>query len=155
MSVRLIKVKSKKMKNQDSLIGRVLKSIFFKKATSRAAGYTTNKNGLLGLLKDTLLKSNALKGVGFDGFRQKVATLTRMLRAYTTGQYRTVPVKTLVSIIAALLYFVSPIDVIPDLLPIIGLTDDVALILWLFRSLSTDIEAFEAWEGQEKIIPIG
>ncbi len=143
------------MKNQNTLIGRILKSVFFKNANTRAANYATDRNSLLGLLKDTLSKSNTLKGASFDGIRQKVALLSRMLRAYTTGEYRAVPTKTLVSVVAALLYFVSPIDLIPDLLPMVGLTDDVALVLWLFRSLSTDIDAFELWERQQKTIPIG
>ncbi len=143
------------MKNQDTLISRILKSVFFKNANTRAAGYATDRNSLIDLLKDALRKSNALKGTSFDGLRQKVMVLSRMLRAYASGEYRAVPTKTIVSVVAALLYFVSPIDLIPDLLPIVGLTDDVALILWLFRSLSTDIDAFELWERQEKTVPIG
>ena len=37
-----------------------------------------------------------------------------------------------------MIYFISPIDVIPDFLPIIGLTDDLALTMWLFTSLKEE-----------------
>ncbi|MFC0183040.1 YkvA family protein [Pseudarcicella hirudinis] len=69
-----------------------------------------------------------------------------MVKAYVSGDYRIVPWQTIVKIIAVLIYFVSPIDLIPDVLPAIGLTDDLALILWLFNALSGDIRDFELWE---------
>ncbi len=72
-----------------------------------------------------------------------------MVKAYVSGQYRIVPWPTILKIVAVLIYFVSPIDVIPDILPIIGLTDDLAIVLWLFRALHEDIENFEAWERNQ------
>jgi uncharacterized membrane protein YkvA (DUF1232 family) len=69
-----------------------------------------------------------------------------MIKAYFSGEYRIIPWSSILKIIAVLIYFISPIDVIPDFLPIIGLTDDLALTIWLFSSLKEDFENFEAWE---------
>lgn len=40
---------------------------------------------------------------------------------------RSLPWGSIVSLIAALLYGVSPIDLLPDLIPLIGLVDDVSI----------------------------
>ena len=42
--------------------------------------------------------------------------------------------------IAALVYLVSPIDAIPDLIPLVGLTDDVGVITMTFAQLATDLK---------------
>ena len=79
-------------------------------------------------------------------FRDQLAVVTRLVRAYASGEYRELPWKTLLRIIAVLIYFVSPIDILPDFLPIVGLTDDIALMLWLFNGVKDDIEKFRQWE---------
>ncbi len=138
----------------DNIIVRVLKSVFFEKATGKAGRYAKNSNSLLQLLKNVLSKTNSLKGAGLEGLKERVGLLTKLLRAYAKGQYRTIPWKTLTRIIAVLVYFLSPIDVIPDLLPVVGLTDDVALVMWLFSAISEDLEAFKEWDKKQNTIPI-
>lgn len=137
------------MSTQD-LVTRILKSIFFKTATRRAGKYAGGGLAILELLKDALTKARDIAGKENKGIGQvlseKIATLSRMVKAYFTGEYKIIPWGSIVKIIAVLIYFISPIDVIPDFLPVIGLTDDLALTMWLFSSLKVDFENFEAWE---------
>lgn len=128
------------------LITQILRSIFFKKAGLGAVRYARNSRSLLDLIRRVLDKSGGLSGASFLQFRTQLLVVSRLLKAYATGEYRQVPWKTIIRIIAVLLYFVNPIDIIPDLLPIIGLTDDIALTLWLFSSVKDDIDNFMAWE---------
>lgn len=51
-----------------------------------------------------------------------------------------VPKNYKLEIAACLLYFISPMDAIPDFIPIIGLTDDVAVILYTFKRLGDVIQ---------------
>lgn len=140
----------------ESLITKVLKSVFFKKATGKAGKYAGNATRLFELAKQVMGK---LQGVGFKGnmveFQANVQLLIRMIRAYASGEYKGLPWKSLVSIVAVLIYFVSPIDIIPDFLPIIGITDDVALVIWLIKTLGGDINKYSEWEKREKTINIG
>jgi len=142
--------------DNESLITRILKSVFFKKAQGKAGRYAGNASRLFELAKEVMGK---LKGVGFKGnlaeFQNSVQLLIRMVRASASGQYKALPWKSLVSIVAVLLYFVSPIDIIPDFLPVIGITDDVALVIWLIKTLGSDINKFSEWEKNEKTINIG
>lgn len=136
----------------ESLADKVLRSIFFRKATQKAGRYASNTKSLLELIQQAISKSNNVadkdnKGI-FDVLRERIMVLGRMIKAYASGEYRVLPLKSLIKIIAAIIYFVSPVDFIPDFLPVIGLTDDVALIIWLFRSLRDDINDFLSWEQQ-------
>jgi len=142
--------------DNDSLIARILKSVFFKKAQGKAGRYAGNATRLFDLAKQVMGK---LQTVGFRGnmaeFTNNVQLLIRMVRAYASGEYKGLPWKSLVSIVAVLIYFVSPIDIIPDFLPVIGITDDVALVIWLIKTLGSDISKFGEWEKRNKSINIG
>ncbi|AQG82207.1 YkvA family protein [Spirosoma montaniterrae] len=129
-----------------SLITRVLTSIFFKRANIGAVRYARNSRSLYKLVRDALDKSGGLSGKNVTAFREQLGVVTRLLKAYASGDYRQIPWKTLIRIIAVLIYFVSPLDILPDFLPIIGLTDDIALMLWLFSGITDDLERFRQWE---------
>lgn len=45
--------------------------------------------------------------------------------------------------IGALIYVVSPIDAIPDAIPVVGLTDDVAVVLSAVSSLAYALKKYE------------
>jgi uncharacterized membrane protein YkvA (DUF1232 family) len=50
------------------------------------------------------------------------------LTAYYCAFDRRTPTHVRVALIGALIYFISPFDVLPDVLPIVGFTDDAAVI---------------------------
>ena len=129
------------------LVTRILTSFFFKRATGGAVRYARNSKSLFNLIRDALNKSGGLSGKNIAAFREQLGIVTRLLRAYASGDYRQLPWKTLIRVIAVLIYFVSPIDILPDFLPIVGFTDDIALMLWLFSGLGDDIEKFRQWES--------
>ncbi|MDR6563001.1 MULTISPECIES: YkvA family protein [unclassified Arcicella] len=144
------------MTNED-LVGKVLKSTFFKAATKKAGKYAGTGLAVLELLREALIKArdianNENKGVG-QVLAERITTLSRMVKAYATGQYRIIPWASILKIIASLIYFISPFDLIPDFLPFIGLSDDLALVMWLFNSLKTDVDNFIAWEKGE-LLPL-
>lgn len=72
--------------------------------------------------------------------------LFRLLKAWKDGSYRGLSVRTLASLVAALLYVLSPVDLIPDFIPGIGLIDDAAVLGLLLHSLAQDLAAFRLWE---------
>ncbi len=136
--------------NQD-LFQRILDSIFYRNSMHKASRMTRNSKSLLQLLQNVLLKTRKL-GVGgiFDELREKLVILGRLVKAYATGEYRDIEVKNLVIIIASLVYFLSPIDLIPDLIPVLGFTDDIAFLTFIFRSLGEEIGRFELWDQNNK-----
>ena len=51
-----------------------------------------------------------------------------MLGDVFTGKYKKVPVGTIAAIVGTLLYVLSPIDFIPDFMPVVGYLDDAAML---------------------------
>jgi len=70
----------------------------------------------------------------------------RMVKAHVTNEYKGVSNRTLGMLVLGLLYFVLPVDFIPDFIPVIGYVDDLTVIVAIFKSLSSDIEKFLEWE---------
>ena len=68
-----------------------------------------------------------------------------MVNSYIKGQYKEVPVSSIIAIIIPLLYFVAPIDVIPDFLPGVGLVDDVAVIGYSLSLIQSDLKQYMDW----------
>lgn len=131
----------------DEIINKVLDSAFFKGTLGRASKITRNAEGLLKLLKNALQKSSELgKGGIFDQIREKVYVLGKLVKAYAKGDYREIKTKNLILIVAGLIYLVSPLDFVPDVLPIVGFTDDVALLVYIVNAISDEITKFEDWE---------
>jgi uncharacterized membrane protein YkvA (DUF1232 family) len=85
----------------------------------------------------------ALRRLGRDA-----TALVRMCREVLTGHYREVPRRTLVAAVAALIYMVDPLDLIPDVLPAIGLLDDAFVLAWVVRQVRRDIDTFLVWEAE-------
>jgi uncharacterized membrane protein YkvA (DUF1232 family) len=78
-------------------------------------------------------------------------TLIRLVTAWVQGHYRGISPMTIVSAVAVLLYVVSPIDLVPDFIPVFGFSDDLALIAWFVGRFRDEIAKFQAWEraGQQ------
>ena len=67
-------------------------------------------------------------------------------------------------IIGALGYMISPLDAIPDAIPIAGLTDDLAVLLYVLKKVWTDIDPeiqekakkrLSKWFDEDEIAEIG
>jgi uncharacterized membrane protein YkvA (DUF1232 family) len=131
------------------LAQKVLQSLFFKKAQQKAFSYLQDRNKLLQLLQQVARQiNNTADKQSNPGIMDNLRTLVRMVNAYRLGTYRLVPWQTIGTIVAILVYFALPLDFIPDVLPVLGFTDDFALIVWALRSFAIDIEAFRTWEAQ-------
>lgn len=73
-----------------------------------------------------------------------------LLQDYADKSYTDIPLASIISAVAVLIYVISPIDLIPDFLPVIGYVDDVAVFLLVMDiGLSADLKKYKKW--REKI----
>lgn len=96
-----------------------------------------------------LLFAVARKGPRIGQLREDVKLLQSLCLAWWRGEYRAISPKALVTIVAGLLYFVSPIDAIPDWLLGVGFLDDIAVLGWILKTVADELARFKAWRDSQ------
>ncbi len=132
-----------------------MKNIFFNAALKKAAKLAGKPGRLLALAGKLTVKLATIDWHHSDteNIRDRFFTFGRLVKAYATGQYREIPWKTMLIILGAVIYFVNPLDLIPDLVPGLGLTDDFGVLIWAYNAVSAEIDKFVEWE-RSQIDPI-
>lgn len=81
------------------------------------------------------------------GIAQRVGAVPRLVRDVLTGRYPGLGRGRLLLMLGAVLYIVSPVDLVPEaLLTIPGLADDAAVATWLVATALGATGAYVAWE---------
>lgn len=109
---------------------------------------TARVRGLAGRATSTLARALA-RHPALAQIAEALETAIRLLRAYASGSYRQIPYRSLLALTAGLVYFVSPLDAIPDFLVTIGFMDDLAVLTLVLRQIEHDLSTFLAWEQQQ------
>lgn len=90
-----------------------------------------------------------LKKISFVGDKlAAIPIMASLVRSYLKKDYTDIPAGSILAIISALLYFVSPIDIIPDSIPFLGYFDDAAVVSACWKLVNSDIEEYEAWRKE-------
>jgi uncharacterized membrane protein YkvA (DUF1232 family) len=107
---------------------------------------------VLKVLKESVAyvrRYDSLKELTID-VKNKIDTITRMIGAFVKGDYTDISKWNIALSLAAILYLILPLDIVPDFL-FMGLLDDIAIIGWLYKRLSSEIQEFLEWEDAQKI----
>ena len=78
-----------------------------------------------------------------------IKTSFSLIRDWFSGAYDKVPARMIVSLAGALIYLVSPLDLIPDWVPMAGLVDDAAMLAFVFQLSKVDLNAYRQWEKRQ------
>ena len=89
-------------------------------------------------------KSSKL-GAQFESFKLTWG----LLQDYWAGNYKNVPWKLRAAIGFAVTYLVSPLDVIPDFLPIVGFVDDAAVFALVVSTFQSELDTYKEWKKQQ------
>ena len=100
---------------------------------------------------DVIARRAAAKAEAHKGPMHRVledlGTFLRLVRAWSKGEYRLIPWRSMAMVIGAVLYFLSPLDAIPDFIPVIGFVDDAFIITFVMRAIRRDVQNFREWES--------
>ena len=130
---------------------QITKSFFFRRLLVRASGIIGKPYLLYEVAKNSLEKAgkdSSLKGMASEGI-SSVRRLVRLVRAFAAGDYRDVSRTNIILTVAGLLYFVSPLDLIPDAIPLIGFLDDVTIVGYILSMLGEELGKFEDHEARQ------
>ena len=78
-----------------------------------------------------------------------IPTLISLLRSFIKKEYTEVPLGTIISIIGALIYFLSPVDAIPDIIPGAGYLDDAGVLGVCLKLINDDVEEYRKWREEK------
>jgi uncharacterized membrane protein YkvA (DUF1232 family) len=114
-----------------------------KKITDKDVEKVVNKSEDI---KKKFLSSGLLSRFIEDG-----KLLLSIVKDYWSGGYRQVPYGTIAASAFTLIYVFNPFDLVPDILPVIGQVDDVAVISACLLLLEQDLHKYKDWKiNQEK-----
>ena len=105
--------------------------------------------GRLPVLLLAVAQKSKHQGGRLGAAMEDLRLLQALCLAWWRGEYRAISGKALLSVVAALLYFLAPIDAIPDWLLGIGYIDDIAVLAWLMNTWRTELELFRAWRNRK------
>jgi len=121
----------------------------WKRARKRAEGVLNDPERMRQIAQEASEKAQGRRSGPLSKILDQISALIRLVVAYARGHYRDVSPQAMVTIVGGLIYFVSPVDLIPDVLPG-GFVDDAVVLGWVIRTVNEELEAFMEWEvGQE------
>ena len=118
----------------------------FATAVASAKTYVGNPSRLTALFNEAVTEAASMPREPFGETWPYLQAMLRLIRAYADGQYRDISENTLVVIVAAIVYIVNPLDVIPDALPALGYLDDATVLALAVKRSRDSLDAFMAWE---------
>ena len=69
----------------------------------------------------------------------------KLVKSYVKKEYKAIPTSSIIAIVAMLIYFMTPIDIIPDFVPGIGYIDDAALLAFVLYAVKGDLDDYQLW----------
>ena len=118
-----------------SFVSRFLKGNWLEKARVYAFNPKKMKELLLQLGK--YVTKNGLSSV-----KENLLLMKDYLYDVTTGKYKDYDVKKLMVIVGAVIYVVTPFDILPDFIPP-GLIDDLSIVAWALKEASAELEKYK------------
>lgn len=125
---------------------------YYQKAKQKATGIISDKEKMSDLVSAS---KDKLDAINFENSKIRKLALSlrvigRLIKAYIDGSYRSIPWKSLLALVSGVVYFLMPLDLMPDFIPITGLLDDFTVIMLITGAFQQDIEAFLEWEEDLK-----
>lgn len=92
-------------------------------------------------------KNRKLNKDHFGKLYRQVKLALQMVKDYKAKRYTEVPWRSIGLISVGILYFLNPMDLMPDFIPILGLTDDAVALAAIFKSIQSDLKVYCEWRG--------
>lgn len=79
----------------------------------------------------------------------QVKLLYELIRSYIDGTYREIPWISIAMAAATVVYFLAPIDLIPDMIPGIGYIDDLLVVRFALSAIGSDLRKYCEFKGYD------
>lgn len=119
---------------------------------NRAGALVGSPDELRALAMRAAQKLARTSNLKVDSVRGELTSLIELLKAYARGSYRDVSTRTLVAIAAAVLYFVVPLDLVPDFIVGVGYLDDLTVLGYVLGLVRGEVDKFVVWQRSQQAV---
>ena len=84
-----------------------------------------------------------------DGAIETIRELVQLVKDWKDKKYSGVSKTTIVTIALCFVYFVSPVDIVPDVMPVAGLLDDVLVLKITLGQIGADLNRYREWKAEQ------
>ena len=119
----------------------------FDKVKHKAEAMMDNPEQLKKVAESAWEKTLGLRGP-LEEVWEQLKLMISLVKEWLAGNYKEVPTASIVAIIAGLIYLLSPIDLIPDFIPVLGYLDDIFVLGVVFTQIAKDLQAFARWQAE-------
>lgn len=134
------------MKKTDlNKISKSLKDTFY-----TAEEYIKNPKKIEMLFKDLKEKEKIVNQI--TDKMQDFTLLVDLAKDYFAKRYTKLPIKSIVAIVATIIYVVNPFDLIPDAIIGIGITDDIGAVTLCIKMINSDLKDYKAWRNSQEVV---
>ncbi|MBQ3136993.1 MAG: DUF1232 domain-containing protein [Clostridia bacterium] len=121
------------------------------KFSEKAKQIIDNPEKVSAVLEKAISLCDEIGQVRFIGkYFKDISLVCSMINDYICKRYTKVPVATVITLLAAVLYFISPVDIIPDFLPLIGHLDDMVVFAFVQDAAKIDLKKYEKWKKEQE-----
>jgi uncharacterized membrane protein YkvA (DUF1232 family) len=125
----------------------------FKRFTKAAEKLLANKGDTLSKIEEGIAKATDNKGK-LTNVWNKLQLLFSLAKDYTNGNYKNISRSSIIAVVGSLLYFISPLDVIPDFILGLGFLDDAFIIGYVFNKIAKELDQYQEWKNNQQLSPI-
>lgn len=110
-----------------------------------------NNESVRNLATKTLTFTKKLENVSFlKKWFVDVPSVCDMLIDTINGVYKNIPYSSLVTVTAALIYILSPVDFIVDTFPVLGVADDAMVFKIVLDTIKNDLASYKTWKETQE-----
>lgn len=117
----------------------------FNTSKTKASELIKDKEKTKAKIEEAFTKATANKE-GLHNVWSQFQLLLSLAKDYFNGSYRDISANSIIAIIAGILYFLSPVDLIPDFILGFGLIDDVFIIGLVIKQVVKDLDKYQIWK---------
>jgi uncharacterized membrane protein YkvA (DUF1232 family) len=124
----------------------------FEKGLIKAGAQSVSEQDIVKVVaKSEEIKKKFRPGGPLQRFIVDGQLLIGMIKDYWARRYRRLPVGVVGATVFTLLYVFNPLDLMPDVIPLVGQLDDAALVAACLMLVEHDLRAYQAWKlGRER-----
>jgi len=118
----------------------------FKEAIDRKSKKFTEEDLEKILEKEKILEEKFKTHKGLARIWEDFKLLFGIIKDYVNGDYKEIPWWSIVAIGVTLLYVINPLDLIPDVIPIVGYVDDATVVAICLKLIDKDLQKYKEWK---------